>query len=128
MDNKKLSRIVISLFTASLVVPLNANAATISARCSITGASRSSISVAVTGISGYYYIIVGSGVSGYKSPVKLLRPGVVTVYNFDSNLAAVPGATYISPSFIKNLRVDNYLRQSVTHRLDGAIAARCTAR
>ncbi len=127
-NKKRIYRIFICISLFFGITFNEANSAVLSASCTKYGTSRSSVSVVATGLNGYYYIVIISGALAYRSPAKWVKAGALTVYNFDSNITAVPGATYISPAFIKNLRVDNYMRQSGTARMDANLIAFCKAK
>ncbi|NOS73451.1 MAG: hypothetical protein HOP36_02685 [Methyloglobulus sp.] len=129
MGFKKLVGAVVTFLALSIFLLGDVNAAAISVKCTVTGASRSSVSVVGTGLSGNNYVIVGSGGRGYKSGIKTAGTTGVLVFNFDSNPAAIAaGATPIPATFIKNLRVEGFIRKAVTHRWIAAIAANCTAK
>ncbi len=128
MSLKKLL-VIVWLFTLNLCLVNKVNAATISLRCTDTGTSRSSVSLAAAGISGRNYAIVFSGGKAYKSNIKVTRINGGQVFNFDSNIYAIEGgATQIPASFIQELRVEGYLREATTHRFVAAIAAICTVK
>jgi hypothetical protein len=128
MSLKKILGLLVIL-TLSLIELNESCAATITVKCTDTGTSRSRIAVVGAGISGSNYVIVVSGERAYKSVVKATRLNGTQVFNFDSNATAIlNGATPVTASFIQGLRVEGYLRQAVTHKLIGAIAAICIAK
>ena len=129
MSFKKLVILAVPSLALGLLLLGDVNAAAISVKCTMTGTSRSSVSVVGTSLSGSNYVIVGSGGHGYKSGIKTASTTGVLVFKFDSNATAIAaGATPIPATFIKDLRVEGYIRKAVTHRLIAAIAAPCTAK
>jgi hypothetical protein len=129
MRFKKLVSLAVTSLALGLLLLSDVNAAAISVKCTLTGASRSSVSVVGTGLSGSNYVIVGSGGHGYKSGIKIADATGVLAFKFDSNATAIAaGAAPIPAAFIKDLRVEGYIRKAVTHRWIAAIAANCSAK
>lgn len=129
MSFNKLAGVTVTALVFGLLMLGEVNAAALSVKCGVTGASRSNITIAGSGLRGRYYAIAGSGGRGYKSPVKATNVNGVLVFNFDSHPAMVAaGATRITATFIKDLFVAGFIRKEFTHELVAAIATKCISR
>jgi hypothetical protein len=124
---------LVGLFFAVLMLNLtglnNGFAASVTARCEVTGTTRSRLTVTGTGLSGGFYATTISGNRGYFTPSKVTAANGVVSFVFDSNAAAIrAGAKAIPANFIKNRSAIGYLRRAGSHVFVAGVRATCIAK
>lgn len=124
---------LVGFFLAMLMLNLtglnNGFAASVTARCEVTGTTRSRVTVTGIGLSGSVYAITISGNRGYLTPPKVTAANGVVSFIFDSNAAAIrAGAKAIPANFIKSRSAIGYLRRAGSNVFVGGVRATCIAK